>query len=297
MLPTNVTIVCTFGDRVIAAATLFVDSVLKLPIEDNLSLYDLRHGPQRCAELSSIAVDPEASNSHELKLLLYRFAILYSSQYLGINHLISQFADPELVREREYFKNVNCDGKKILYTDLSNLEPHNFVSNEQFHFPERVFYEMSDCHWNLATFKYFFIEQTDLLEQSNESELRAIQNIYDFGEFAKIFTNRRSIAGARRMPRFRRFSMNCSASIPNNAGSIYLQILDVSLQGARAYIEDELALGTSYALQISVGVSSYAEVIAKVAWKNPAQKQIGFELSSGDPKWKQLIAHLEAKAA
>lgn len=296
MLPTNANIVATCGGRVIAAATLFVDSPMRLPLEDILSLAELRHGPERCAELSAVALDPEAPNPHELKLMLYRYAVLYSSQYLGISHLLSQFADPKL-EGAGYFKKVNCDGREIFYTDLANLPSTSLTHEDCFRFPERKFYKMTDCPWDQDTFCHFFVNRTQLFAQANECELRALQNIYDFGDFAALFAQRRSVVGARQSPRYRRFSMNCQATIPGRDGPVHLQVLDVSLQGIRAYVEEDLRLGSSYVLQISVGVLAQSEVIAKLVWKNSQDKSMGFEVSSGDGTWKQLISHLEAKAA
>lgn len=302
MMPTTANIIVKMNDQIVAAASLFVDSSLTLPLEEHVSLAELHQSGGLCAELSAIAINQELSEKTHItiKSALYRFALAYATQYLGITHLLSQHDDSQLATAvgNFYFRKVNIGGKKINYLDLANLDNPQLLqtAKDEFNFPERKFYELSDTPWTLENFRHFFVDKTKLLFALNEKELKALQNIYDFGAFSSLFDQRRSVIGAFRSPRFRRYAMNCNASIIINDGEpIHLQIQDVSLKGMRAHCEERLSLGVSYVLRVSVGVSEQADVIAKLVWRSEKDNALGFELANGDETWKRLIAHLETK--
>jgi hypothetical protein len=229
-----------------------------------------------------------------------RYALLYCSQDLGISHLLSQHYQQCLHTNLldVYFSQTTIGGQPCYYLDISSLENPRCLegTEDQFEFPVRQFYEMSDSTWTLEKFKYFFVEKTSLFKQSNDNDLMALQSIYNFGAFAALFETFRPNMLAFRNPRFKRFAMNCHASVINKGEPCHMWIQDVSLHGLRAKCDNNLRSDEFYVLEVCVGATITAEVIAKLVWKGE-DGDFGLEVSSGDQSWQRLIKYLENKHA
>jgi hypothetical protein len=145
-----------------------------------------------------------------------------------------------------------------------------------------------------AVLDYFFNQRTSVFRKLDDLELRVLKNVYDFGEFARCLPERKITMPSKAYPKHRRFPMNCEGYLQDGKGHrVHLQVLDVSREGLKVRVGDQLRKGSVYALTVAIGVRKQTELIASAVWVDEEAQIAGLVLQSGDRNWDGLIHYLE----
>ncbi|MFM9470030.1 hypothetical protein ACKI1K_46480, partial [Streptomyces scabiei] len=75
--------------------------------------------------------------------------------------------------------------------------------------PEKKFFLVAHQSLQPSVLNYLFNERTKLFSELTDRDLRVLQNVYDWGEHAKLLPKRDLQLPEKKTPRFPRFPMNC----------------------------------------------------------------------------------------
>lgn len=205
--PQTTTFVGKQGDRVVITMTLFVDSILGLPME---SLYEkelnkLRAQGHSLGEVGGLASDPDyRDRSQLLPFLITKIMFTYAEQYLGLDKLVvtvnpkHQLFYQKIIMFRRLGKNkdyghvkghpavplclnVKKANKKYRKTYAKmppekNLHDFFFVrQSPSILLPKK---KSPLAIWNADLFRYFFVEQTNLLASLDEKQRFLVESFY-----------------------------------------------------------------------------------------------------------------------
>lgn len=303
-LPSTNTIIAERDGAVIGALSVFGENPFLLPVERSVDLRNFKESLSgRVAEVSLPGLAKEYRDSHDLLLALYHFAVCFGSTYCHYDAFVS-------CAERDWGPTYT---KLLRYSPLATREKSSgqcYVLNArecgdyrqaitpqfacEFRFPEKKFFLVAHQNMKPEVLDYLFNERTHVFSTLNDFELRVLKNIYDYGEYAKVLPERTPETKYARLPKYRRFPMNCEGYLRTPDGRrIHFVVDDVSREGLKLRTEQPLKPGQVHALTISIGVMKQTELIARTVWVNDLTQSAGLEISSGDKNWAALIEYLE----
>jgi len=304
-LPSSNTIIAVSEGTVVGAISLFGESAFCLPIEEEADLAPFRAGlVGRVAELSLPAVAP-SPNSDSIIFSLYHYALCFGSSYCHydafVTHLPSSLAEQlcPLLQLKPLMLNTMLSGSALHRNARENCDIRKHFQpgfEASFRFPEKKFFLVAHQSIEPETLDFLFNKKTALFETMTDLEIRVLKNIYDHGEFASTLPERPLNLPFKKTPKLRRFPMNCEGFLRTSKGEkINLQVLDVSRDGLKIRLEEEMLPGT-YPLNLSIGVLKQAEVIASTVWIDEIALIAGLQIKSGCRHWHKLIEYLEQES-
>jgi hypothetical protein len=304
-LPSTNTIVAIVDGEVVGALSLFGENAFRLPFEESGSLDSLRESLDgRLAEFSLPGIKT-GPHSQDILFALYYFGLCFGSSYCHYDAFVTNVPagwaklnaeslgyDPLPIKEMAGFKPLfRGIGDSA---DLRRFFSPDFTA--EFRFPERRFFLVAHQSIEPQTLHYLFNERTKLFQNLSDIELRVLKNFYDYGEFAGVLPDRKLNLPFKRLPKHRRFPMNCEGYLSTGDGrKSHLQVLDVSREGIKIKLGDHLPEGT-YPLNLSIGVRKQAEIIASTIWIDELAQIAGLIVTSGDKHWEELIEYLERES-
>lgn len=301
-LPSSNTIVALEDGKVVGAICLFGESAFRLPVETHLDLHAFRRNLEgRLAELSlpGLSADRDA----DLLFGLYYFATCFGTSYCHHEGFVTEapVAWTQSYSADLRFKRIYepVEGRQLLFLDARN-EPLDYRAHVgkdtriEYVFPEKKFFLVAHQSLQPSVLNYLFNERTKLFSELTDRDLRVLQNVYDWGEHAKLLPKRDLQLPEKKTPRFPRFPMNCEGYLVAEDGSReHAQLLDVSREGLKLRLSHHPETGASYVLTLFIGVNKKTELIAQTVWVDPKAEIAGFELRSSDACWAQLLEYLE----
>tara|TARA_Y100000296_G_C5160436_1_gene251513 strand:+ start:175 stop:1380 length:1206 start_codon:yes stop_codon:yes gene_type:complete len=319
LLPTTKVIVAKIGDEVIGTVSQIMDTPLGLPIDDFISLDNLRKCSKRICEISSLAISEKwRSNSKGLFYPLTLFSIYYAKEVTSADRLVivtnerARYVyediflfDPLTINSAKY-TSVNDDHAFAQKLDLVQFESRCFQAYAEMSEEKNLYRMYSSPKWkehlkiddgyyntvplmsfNKSTLDVFF-DELGMLNELKDSEKQVIYNLYSIfeGSYGENF-----YIHQRRFPRFYA-KMKSEIHI---SGSVYhAECIEVSRGGASLVLFDDCELQKGQELTMKVYLSDYnvCEIRTKVIWKT--NNTIGVEvLIDKISEWYHQIDKLE----
>jgi hypothetical protein len=303
-LPSTNTIIALKDNKVVGALSLFGENPFLLPLEHwvDLSSYKESLGG-RVAEVSMPGFSAEYKNDPNLLFALYHFTACFGSTYCHYESFLTLVSKDWATRYAKTLHYEPVSVRENISGQCLSLNPRDtgdyrkeFTQNfrPEFCFPEKKFFLVAHQNLKPDVLNYLFNHRTQLFSKLNDFELRVIKNIYNHGEYANYLPQRNTSDAYARLPKHRRFPMDCAGHLSTPDGRrMHFVVEDVSKEGLRLRTEQPLKQGQTHALIISIGVMKQTEIIARTIWVNEMANTAGLEVSSGDKNWAKLIEYLE----
>jgi len=206
-LPFTTTFIGMVDTDVIIASTLFLDSVIGLPMDIlyKKELYTLRNSHRLIAEIGAFAVKPGYKNSStNLAIHLQKMIVHYTLKYFNLDDLVITIHPKhrmfykyvfimEQIGPEKYYSSVNDNPAIAMHSNIRSLEKKLHDSYGTLP-PEKnihdfIFKKESKCfEWpplhaplivlNRELVKYFFEEKTDTFMNTNRDRLNTILDFY-----------------------------------------------------------------------------------------------------------------------
>ena len=322
MLPSASTLIAVKDGEVVATISLIRSSAFGLPCELAYDLQDIKKGHGRVAEISGLAIHPRYRHKNAYLLLpLVKFMVEYCRRYFGVDYLalvvqpiwfeiysavwfFTPFAQNQI--SHNYVKGAPGRGgyvkvrhleirAEMFYGDIpskKNLFTYMFQREfDCFEFPRRDPANAFDPVMTPELFKYFFVEQSDLLSTLSTSELQVLRQVYSSPDYHGFFPLKIDDLWNRQEEK--RFDVECTAQIIVSAHrQIPMLIRSVSKSGIGGILYRDLRAGETYVLQIDVRKNQTLSVRGKVIWKR-ADGSCGFIVCGRSPQWIQYIKALD----
>ncbi|MDG5814411.1 PilZ domain-containing protein [Chitinispirillales bacterium ANBcel5] len=206
-LPFTTTFIGKNKDEVVVACTLFLESVLGLPMDKifHKELKILRNNRRLIAELGSFAVKPGwKSSSVNLAIHLHKLITQYTIKYFNLDDIVITINPKhktyyqhvwlfEPIGREKVYKAINGNPAIAMYYNLRTAEQRMKESYENS--PENcniydfIFKKKSSClqwpdnHapiivWNKDLLHYFFEEKTSIFADSNKDDVMEVLKLY-----------------------------------------------------------------------------------------------------------------------
>ena len=303
-LPTTITIIASQGEQVIGALSLFGDNPFLLPVETRLSLAAFRRNLEgRLGELSLPGLHPDFANDPNLLLGMLHFATCLASSHCHYDGVVmeatlpwgQQFA-PALKLEKIF---EPLEGRQLLFFNLrAGTKDYRTQMAKNFRveylFPEKKFFLVAQQCPTPEILDFLFNKKTLLFSSMSDGDLRIVRNVYDWGNYSKLFPQRPSPMADKKSQRYPRFPMSCEGFlVTETGGSEFVQLLDVSREGLKIRSNCAIKKGLSHVFTFFIGVNKKTEIIANAVWSDEASGISGLEICSADSSWDELLGYLE----
>lgn len=303
LLPTTLTLVVKFNEKVIGTMSIIRRTRVGLPLEECFSLSKYIKNGEPCAEISSLAIDKNHLGDRGMVFFPFlKFLNIIMTDYLKIKKLFT-VVNPSMADYYEcllLFKELHsintknykfangaaavgfwCDFElakrqgKIVYgtkPSLKNLYWYFFdFKYSNFIFPKKKYFTSVYSMMNFEMINYFFIEKSNILRTLNEEELKYILQLYSCETADKIWNTIYKIDHKfdytlKNKNRKQRFLIS-------NVGLIKLQsnnsqgktyLLDISVDGLKLGLKAGMPkLHLNDLIEISFFVSKYQEIKVK----------------------------------
>lgn len=318
-LPTTTTLIAKVGEKVIATVSLIRQTNMGLPVQQIYDVTTIMEPGQQAVEISSLAIDPTyRGQDAQILFWLSKYVLTYCYKFFAIDYMFvaigpwhaDLYENIILFKRLHYVDNYNFSNgmpAAVGYIDLrtySNellkvywdapIERNVYafimvhqLPSDQFYFPKRAVFSVSDPVLTPELFRYFFAEKTNAFHEMTEKQLTILHAIYkDFPEYRKILPPGNptlQLMNTRKM----RFQVSCPAVIDMNAS----EVIQVSETGFLARIQHAVKPGDKISAQVRINAIEVAEVQATAVWTN-GHELAGFKLDETVPAWEKLIHHL-----
>lgn len=302
LLPGTTTIIAESAGEIVGAVVLVASGAFGTPVEEQrlVTRHQLEEfgSYRRVAEVSPIAV--VRGNEPFVAMPLLKFAFEYAHTYCHLDVLITQAwntSSTSFWKKLEFFTMPTPAESRVTVLvkrtqDALRMLPDDGFGYAKFKWPERKFFRVNDPVLTAELVDYFFNRKSRVLAELSDKELRAVKNIYAFGDHAEVLPKRNVDKEFARLPRHQRYDVTCDGVLLTRKGQpVHFEVADVSLGGLRIRCDARLDHGTVYALQINTGVWHKSEVIARLMWVSESDCY-GFEVQSHDATWARMIDHL-----
>lgn len=318
LLPTTKVLIAKEENKVIGTLSVIMDTPLGLPIDDFISLGDLRKRNPRICEISSLAIDPDwRSASKGLFIPLSLYSIWYSKYVIGADELViitnnsarhvyeDLFLFEPLIFQAQKYESVNHSKAFAQHLNLIELE-NKYLENYLNSKPERNIYTMlTNPPWkeNMYREKHPFkivplmkytqstldkiFETYSMLDKLEDRDKQVIYNHYSifkkgFGE--NIFINKR---------RHPRFYTKMNADIEIGGHSYDSKCLQISKGGANFKLPKGLPISDmEYKVTVYFDSHESCSFFGKIAWNS--KFQIGFEANESTTQaWENYLNFIE----
>ncbi|NUM88874.1 MAG: PilZ domain-containing protein [Bdellovibrionales bacterium] len=302
LLPSTTTVIAESAGEVVGALVLIAGGAFGTPAEEQhlISRRQLEElgSYRRVAEVSPLAVSK--GNEPLAALPLLKFAFEYALTYCQLDVLITQAWSTQSAsfwKKLEFLPlPTSAESRVTLLVkrtkEALHLLPESDFGYAKFEWPERNFFRVNDPVLTADLADHFFNRKSRVLSELSDKELRAVKNIYSFGDHAGILPQRNVDKEFARLPRHQRFDVTCDGTLLTRKGApVHFEVADVSVGGLRIRCDEHLDHGTVYALQINTGIWHKSEILARLVWVSDTDSY-GFEIQSHDPAWARMIEHL-----
>lgn len=323
-LPSTSTLIAKIGDEVIATVSIIKDSAFGLPLDAIFDISSLRKERVRLAEISALAIKKSyRQNSGRILFPFLKYLYEYSIKYFGVDYMLIA-VNPKHI---DFYTSIlffqKLEERKIDNYDFVNGAPavgaflnmreaylnfaiyykhkhekknlfHYFVEKEVpgMQFPDRKYYKMTDPFMTPELLDYFFNKKTAILENMSDRDRSIIWSLYNQKAYRMILPACSGVIDARYVRAESRHEMNCRGRIVlGGERVIKMQVVDVSLNGFLAYLNEPIRFGAQYAINIAVGDFEVVELQARPVWSREGNFY-GFQIESFCAKWQQMISHL-----
>lgn len=301
-LPSANIIIALHKGEVVGALSLLGENPFRLPIESRFKLDKLRDDLNgRIAEISVPGIHANWKDRSSLVAALYHFVICFGATYCHYDAFVTETFSEAGKSEMAAlgFRDFTAAAATEAFWLDARLTPdyRRHISPSwkvDYRFPEQKFFLVAHQNMSAEVLNYLFNERTKVFADLNDLDLRVLKSVYDFGDYAAILPARALQLPFEKLPRHRRFPMNCDGFLCTKQGEKqHLLVVDVSRDGLKVKLEEPLVTGQVYALNISVGITKQSELIATVVWADSVSQMAGLQVTNADKHWQQLVAYLE----
>ncbi|MCJ8498983.1 N-acyl amino acid synthase FeeM domain-containing protein [Desulfatitalea alkaliphila] len=330
-LPSTTTLLAKCKEEVVATISVIRDGPFGLPADAVADFSGCRARGERLGEVSSLAINPRfRGRSGEVMFHLFKYMLHYSMYFFGLDRFvivvnpnritlyesILAFKRIPAATVRTYSFANNAPGV-CATLDLMHLEqnfqriyagrpqrrniyqfffgPYSLAEKRQFRFPERRYYTAMDPVMSPDIMNYFFNQCTDFFCHLDSRKVGILRHIYQEQAYASVWP-RHMFAETARDRGHRRFDVTCNAVIVGCSGEgSVLPVLDASRAGLRLRADMPLRYLDRSLLEVAVGRSKRARVVADCRWRNGAT--VGLRVVSADTDWHRFIDYMENRMA
>lgn len=325
-LPTTTTLIAKKENKVIATVSLIRQTGLGLPIETAYDVSKVMAPGQQAVEISALAIAPEfRGKDAQILFWLSKYVLQYCYKYFAVDFMFiamgpwkADLYENIILFERlhfiEKYKFSNNAPAVIAYLDLKNysnkllsvywdapIERNVYafimihqLPADQFQFPKRAIYTVSDPVLTPDLLRYFFAEKTTAFTDLTELQLATLHSIYkDYPEYRKVLPPSNILVDSLKWTRKIRFQVSCPAVISMN-GNKHIhesEVLQVSESGFMARVQHNVSPGDEVFAQVRINNIEVIELQATAIWSN-GEGLSGFKIVEIVPAWKKLISHL-----
>jgi len=329
-LPTTTILIVKKQEKVIATASIILDSSMGLPLESCWSLTHLREDSVRLAEVTWLTVLAEGEERKQILLLFCKYIYEYCLKVLGVDtvvaavpagakdlfELVFLFENIESGKPKKYdtyhgqkavgqclrISDVAQDvfrqvyGKKPKHADLFKFFCESECKN--FQFPKQMNKSTLGTPYSPELFEYFFKSQSDILLKLTDKERNALSNLYFYSPYKSVIgISQTSAYRDRHQPRFMvlcrsRFCIRASGRMMTST------VLEVSRNGLKLRLTEphQSYVGEEVSVSVELSPQNNVTLRGKVVWVLPGLQQLGIELENMVPeRWQEFIDVLEAE--
>ncbi|MES2527075.1 MAG: PilZ domain-containing protein [Bdellovibrionota bacterium] len=310
-LPCTTTLICKSGEKVLASISLISDSGFGLPSDQFINLGRFRHKGMRVLELSRLSIADPENDENRIILPLFKFIYEFTARVQRADALIisldshrADFMTSTLLFEpveqgRILQMKSNEDSPESLVLFLHGIESRYLKENKDLHhylfsahsenmlLPENKFRFSSVPNFSPAKFRYFFIEQSDVLSSLSDREKFYLAEFYHFPEFRDIIkcgseNPNYQRSSPRIAVRFRASVINSSASRIRSG-----EVHQIALHGLALKITNmDFNVGEKVSVIIDMEDNTRMKVQGNVVWTN--DHAAGVKLESLPDMWKEF---------
>jgi hypothetical protein len=327
-LPSTTTLVAKLDGEVIATVSVVRDSPFGFPLEKIFDTKPLRHYGARLAEVSALAIKKEhRQNSGQVLFPLLKFMANYCVSYFGVDYQVIavnpdyiEFYESIFVFQRladlpiDYYDYVNGAPAVGGYLDMriahktwlaqygnkpqeKNIFKYFYeMSFENMKFPDRKYFKVNDPIMTPSLLKYFFIEQSDVIQELSQRDKAILASVYRDERYQEMFPEVQQKDNPILVRGAERFEVKCSGRIFfTQDRAVRLEVFNVSLSGFQARLDLPVRFGERMTIQVVVGNFEIAELTGWPVWSNE-QMVYGFVISSYCSHWETFINYLSNDA-
>ncbi len=326
-LPSTSMLIATVDDVVVATVSIFRLTAFGLPISKIYDVNSFTKKGRRIAEISSLCVCDTYKNDHRTLLFgLLKFLYEYSVSFFGIDiklivikpfrrHFYESMLNFEILENRIVHNYEFSNGATVMaeYLDLSQApEKYKQIYNsypdeknlykyfietkiDNFHFPDRTYYSISDPKLTPELLHYFFVEKTNTLQNLTQEELTIIKSQYKESEYQNIFAGfTNNVLTLNFFRTEGRFEVKSTGQFLSRDLLPFqmVQVFDVSRNGIKVYSVNKLNPNRSQKICVSLGPEIYSTLTIEPQWSN-GLGYYGFKIAQSDPFWENFIDHME----
>ncbi len=310
-LPCTTTLICKSGEEVLASVSLISDSGFGVPSDQHINLGRFRQKGLRVLELSRLSIADPENDEHQIIFPLFKFIYEYTARVQRADALIisldshradflssTLLFDPvEQGRILEMSSTENSPESLVLF--LHGIEARYLKSNPDLHqylfsahsenmlLPENKLHLSSVPNFSPAKFRYFFIEQSDVLKTLSQREKFLLSEFYHFPEFRDLIQCTSENPGYQRSSpriavRFRASIINSSASRIRSG-----EVHQIALHGLALKITNmDFNVGEKVSVIIDMEDNTRMKVQGNVVWTS--DHSAGVKLESLPEMWKDF---------
>ena len=331
-LPTTTTLCAKWDGEVVGTLSMIREGVFGFPLQSAFNLDAVRSRAGRIAEISALAVAPAfRKTGGKILFPLMKFMSGYCTRYFDTRHIVIA-VNPnkiELYESLLFFDRLQAE--VVDNYDFANGAPavgatldleqavglsrqaygHRTARKNLFRYffdsqlsniqaPSRRFFTTNDPVLTPAMMDYFFNQRTQVFSTLDDRKRLLLRSIYGGPGYAAVLPPPlASQAGDTALRQHHRFSIRCPARlVVNSYGSSLsypLQITDISRHGCRAECTLPLPEGTQGRLEVSLGHSESAQVVATALRRQELGGVVayGFWVPHPDAAWQRCVAALD----
>jgi len=323
LLPHTSTIVALLDDKVVGTVNVIRDNEMGLPVNECFDTSFYRRPALQIAEITSLAVRREHRGKGNVMFPMLKYLYQYAVDYLKVD--VFQIAcspkHEDFYRSIFFFEPVDdrvvadpfVDGASMLalYLDLNEAKTlckrsyagrpsdrnlyHYFVEQNfsNLVFPDRKVHQVLDPVMTPDLAKYFFEQQTALLDHLSDRELHVLREIYRGTPMEKLMREPRSLPPYVQKRGAQRHLVSCPAVLETDEGDEVITLLDVSQTGFRLATKYPLRLDESYNFRIQISSSQTVPLRAMPVWHRQ-RREWGFHILEVPSAWAKFLETLAA---
>ncbi len=326
-LPSTSMLIATIDGVVVATVSIFRLSAFGLPISKIYDINSFFKKGRRVAEISSLCVSDIYKNDHRTLLFgLLKFLYEYSVSFFGIDvklivikpfrrHFYESMLSFEILEDRIVHNYEFSNGATVMaeYLDLTQApEKYKKIYNsypdeknlfkyftetkiDNFCFPDRTYYSISDPKLTPELLHYFFVEKTNTLQNLSQEDFAIVKSQYKESEYQRIFSEfSNNILTLKFYRTEGRFEVKSAGQFlhTNPEALQMVQVFDVSRHGIKVFSVDKLNPNKFQKICVSLGPKIRSTLTIELQWTN-GLGYYGFKITQSDLMWETFITHME----
>ena len=164
---------------------------------------------------------------------------------------------------------------------------------KRFNLPKRKYYQVEDFVMTPELINHFFIQLTDCFENLSFEEQQRLFKIFPNNEYRSLLPLYNDLKSTFvRSEDAHRYQVRCDGEIylnPNSA--IPIKVLDISNEGFKAYLEQNLNINRFITCSIRVGEFKVFKLNCKLVWSDK-NNNYGFKIHTHN-EWQMFIEDLK----